>query len=139
MTCRTAVHSLSNLKTNLLKARMSYRVLLRKENIWKVGAGQSLTGHGPTAVDGLQLQPQSQPQPQEGQPVGAHPVDANLSAMLQNLLQDLAKDTEPHCASILQFAVKQWLSQVTLNHSLCTILFALLSQSSRALFLSPKR
>ena len=68
-------------------------MLLRKQNKWKAGAGQPLTRpqscskRPPTTPVGI-----LQPQPQVGEPVGEHPVDANVSTMLQNLLYDLAKD-----------------------------------------------
>lgn len=78
--------------------------------------------------------------PQVCNPVGEHPIDANISAMLQNILQDLAKDTEPYCVQpIFQFIIKHWPSQVTLNVNLYAILLSLFSHSSRALFLAPKR
>lgn len=71
-------------------------MLPKKENIWKAGAGLTrpwyCSKRSPTTPVGV-----FQSQPQVCKTVGEHPVDANISAMLQNILQDLAKDTEPYC------------------------------------------
>lgn len=58
-------------------------MLLRKENIWKVGAGQPFTRpwsyskRPPTTPIGV-----VQPQLQVGKTVGEHPIGANVRAML---------------------------------------------------------
>lgn len=88
-------------------------MLLRKENIQKVGAGQPHTWswsyrRRPPTIPAGRLEPQLQ----VGHPVGEHPVDANISTILQKLLQDLAKESGPHCVQpIYQFSVKHGLSK----------------------------
>lgn len=63
------------------------------------GWSRHLQGHGVVENTSNHTSRYIPAQAQVCKPVGEHPVDANISAMLQNILRDLAKIQNPTTCS----------------------------------------